>query len=266
MIIDINGRQSSQLISYDEAYRRFQRYLGYFIKGATPVYEVRSFSLADISGIKKALGRIKHGSAIWQHTDQWHVAAIYIDKGEGFRFSRKVTNLFAHDVISEEQFKQAWEETNGPYDWGVFPRKPGSAATHARKKQASYIVADRNKPENEQSSIEGSFKRNEVHRTHLISSQVTGIEYHKGLLIDYDGWLNVNPMNQFESEMLDLSNNQDLVWTATIWLDNQRNLHWRYRMFNSEYQLIAEKEWVDDRWSYIWRYDAGIQDKLTKKE
>lgn len=265
MQMDMFGRQYSQLISYDDAYGRFERYLNFAKQGATTVYEVRSFAINNPIGVKRALGQVPEGSAIWQHTDKWHTAAIYIKKGCGRKFSRQVMNLFSHGIVTEDKFKQAWIDTNGMYEMGVFPKVPGDYTAGVRRQQESYIVSDNNS-ENLSSKIPGSFNRNRTHRTHLISAQTTGIESHKGLLIDFDGWLNSNPMNQFETAVLDLTENQDVIWTANIWIDEKDHLlHWRYVMYDKDFKIAAQKEWVDDRWTYIWRYDKG-QDKLTKKD
>lgn len=264
-MLDVFGRQYSQLISYDQALERFNHYLEFAKEGATTVYEVRSFAINNVIGVRTALNQVPEGSAIWQHTDKWHTAAIYIKAGQGRKFSRQVMNLFSHGITDESKFKQAWIRENGEYEMGVFPKSPGDYATGVRRSQASYIVAAKDFPENKNSKIVGSFNKNSAHRTHLISAQTTGIESHKGLLIDFDGWLNVNPMNQFESRILDLAEKQDVIWTANIWIDKKDYLlHWRYQMYDKDYKLIAKKEWIDDRWTYIWRYDRG-QDKLTKE-
>lgn len=261
-VLDIYGRQYNQLISYEEALKKFNRYLAYARMGPTSVYEVKSFSINNVSGLKSALDQVPRSSAIWQHTDKWHVAAIYIPANTGFKFSRKITNLFSHGIVDKDSFRKAWIETNGNYEYGVFPKKPGDAPSNARVKQASYIVADRRYPENEHSKIPGSFKKNETHRTHLISSQITGIEHHRGLLIDFDGWLNSNPMNQFETKVLNMTKEQDIVWSANIWIGSDNYLHWKYLIYDKNYHLITEKEWIDDRWTYIWRFDRG-QEKLS---
>lgn len=262
--VDIFGRQYSQLITYDQALAKFKRYLKFAQEGATPVYEVRSFELNNVFGVKLALEQVPKGAVVWQHTDKWHTAAVYIKSGHGHKFNRKALNLFSHGVTSEAEFERAWINTNGEYERGVFPKSPGDYTAGVRRQQESYIVAAKNYPENKNSKIPGSLKKNIPHRTHLISAQTTGIESHKGLLIDFDGWLNMNPMNQFEIGILDLSDQQDIIWTVNIWIDPKDHwLHWHYQMYDSQYNLIAQKEWIDDRWVYIWRYDKGKQDKLT---
>lgn len=259
---DIFGRQYKQLIPYRKALKRFLQFLAFARAGATPVYEVVSYPINNVEGVKKALHSVPTGAAVWQHTDKWHTAAIYIKAGYGRKFSRQIINLFAHGITSEEDFKRIWIEQNGEYELGVFPKSSGSYPTASRKKQASYIVVDKNKPENEDSKIEGSFQTNQVHRTHLISAQTTGIEQNKGLLIDFDGWLNTNPMNQFETRMLNLAKHQDLVWTANVWIGKDEYLHFKYQMYDKNYKLIEEEEYIDDRWTYLWYYDQG-QDKLS---
>ena len=264
-MVDIFGRQYSQLIPYEKALNRFLHYLNFAKEGPTPVYEVVSFRINNLDGIKLALGQVMKGAVVWQHTDKWHTAAIYIKKGEGRKFSREIINLFSHGVDNVVAFQKAWVKENGRYEWGVFPKFPGSYANGVRRQQESYIVAAMNYPENKNSKIPGSFKKNQVHRTHLISAQITGIESQKGLLIDFDGWLNTNLMNQFEIKILDLTEKQDVVWTANVWIPEDNHLHWRYSMYYKDYRLIAEQEWIDDRWVYVWHYDDG-QNKLTKND
>lgn len=264
-MLDMYGRQFSQLITYEEALKRFMTYLKFAEEGATPVYEVRSFAINNLAGIKTALGQVPLGSVVWQHTSKWHTAGIYIKKNNGRKFSRQVINLFSHGVTNEKAFKELWIATNGAYERGVFPKCKGDYPATVRKSQLSYIVAAQNIPENLKSKIPGTFHKNQVHRTHLLSAQTTGIESHKGLLVDFDGWLNVNPMNQFETKILNLTTQQDIVWTANLWIDeNDHLLHWLYQMYTGNYDLIAKKEWIDDRWTYIWRYDKD-QDKLANK-
>lgn len=260
---DIFGRQYKQLISYTDALKRFQQFLAFARVGPTVVYEIVSYPLNNIEGIKKALESVPKGSAVWQHTDKWHTAATYIKAGYSRKFNRQVINLFAHGITTKDDFRRVWEEQNGDYELGVFPKAAGSYSSEIRKKQASYIVADRNRPENSDSKIPGSFINNQVHRTHLISAQTTGIEQNKGLLIDFDGWLNTNPMNQFETKMLNLAKHQDLVWTANVWIGQDEYLHFKYQMYDKNYKLIDKAEYIDDRWTYLWYYDQG-QDKLTK--
>ncbi|EFO68656.1 hypothetical protein HMPREF9212_0216 [Lactobacillus iners LactinV 03V1-b] len=257
-------RQYSQLISYEDARKKFQRYLAIMRAGATKVYQVASFPINNKEGLKKALNTVSQGSVVWQHTDKWHTAGIYIRQGYGFKFNRGVINLVAHGIKDEESFQKIWTEQNGDYDYGIFPKSPGSYTSQVRKQQPSYIVCDLNTPENKNSKIPGGYKKNQVHRTHLISSQVTGIELHKGLLIDFDGWLNSNPMNQFETDILNLTKKQDVIWSCNVWIGQDYYLHLKYDMYDSQYNLINKAEWVDDRWTYLWFFDKG-QDYLTKR-
>lgn len=245
--------------TYEKALKRFEKYLKSI--DVTPFYEVRSFKINDLEGMKKALSSVEKGTAVWQHTDEWHSVGMYIKAGSGHKFNRKVTNLFRHDITNEKSFRRAWIQQNGNNEIGVFPKAPGDFTSRERQKQKSYIVADQSK-ENPNSKISGSFKKNQVHRTHLISSQITGIEHSKGFLIDFDGWLNSKPMNEFELKAIDKSDFQDIIWTTNVWIAGY--LHLKYEIYDKDYNLIAEQEWVDDRWQYCWRFDRG-QDKLTKK-
>ena len=137
---------------------------------------------------------------------------------------------------------------------GTFPTVKVSKTSEIRHAQASYIVADFNKRPNPNSQIPKMDGAKTTHRTHLISAQTTGIENHKGLLIEYDGWLNMYPMNQFEQEMLDLSKTQDIIWIAQVYQASD-GLHLRYLIYNARWKLLHQKEWVDDRWTYVWYFD-----------
>lgn len=246
-------------ITYQEALRKFKLILWRVKTGGTPVYEVRTYPINNRCGVEVAIKSVAHGSALWQHTDSWHTALIYIEAGKGIRFSREVLDLIATGVNSEAQFRNSWIAKNGNKEIGFFPRPKYSRTSVSRRSQSSYIVADQAK-ENPESKILGSLKRNITHRTHLISSQTTGIENHKGFLIDYDGWLNTMPMKNFEDSVLELTKKQDIIWTANVWRASD-GLHLKYVMYDKNFQIVAQKEWVDDRWTYIWYVDKG-QTKL----
>lgn len=240
--------------NYEWALERFNETLASVKNGlATDVYEARSLPLNNVKNMKKTLNTVPKGSAVWQHTSKWHVAMIYIQKGQGQRFNRSLLDLIASGVNTPAKFKQAWLKKNGG-NMGTFPTVKVSKTSEIRHAQASYIVADFNKRPNPNSQIPKMDGAKTTHRTHLISAQTTGIENHKGLLIEYDGWLNMYPMNQFEQEMLDLSKTQDIIWIAQVYQASD-GLHLRYLIYNARWKLLHQKEWVDDRWTYVWYFD-----------
>ncbi|EKZ0201703.1 hypothetical protein AAK913_11990 [Enterococcus faecium] len=222
-------------------------------KGAVPVHEVKSFPINTFLGAQKAIGNVKKGAVVWQHTNKWHSAITYVKKGYGFSYNRDMMDLIASGIDTVDKFEEKWYERNLG-DIGYIPKAKSSRTSSSRKGQASYIVADFNKGENTFSTIEGSLQTNIPHRTHLISAQITGIENHKGLLIDFDGWLNINPLKSFENKVLELTKKQDIIWTVNIW-QSKEGLNYQYIMYDSDWKLIKKNHWVDDRWSYIWYYD-----------
>lgn len=230
--------------------------------GGTRVYEVTSFPLNTLEGKQRAIASVPHHSAIWQHTDKYHVAMIYIDYGHGKEFNRTMLDLIADGVDTLDEFRERWLEKNGDLTRGMFPTVKSSLTSSLRAKQASYIVTDFNVQPNPHSRIHGESHPLTTHRTHLISAQTTGIENHRGLLIDFDGWLNSKPLNQFENTMLNHAKFKDLIWTTTVWqaIDG---LHYQYVMYNNDWSVFAAQEWVDDRWTYFWTYDEG-QDQIGK--
>lgn len=242
-----------------QAIERFSEQLKSIDEGATPIYEVRTFPIDTLLGAQKAIGSVEKGSAIWQHTTSWHTAMIYIEKGRGYRFNRDMLDLVASGIDDIEKFEELWDSVNEGLETAYFPKTTKKKTSSMRMGQASYIVSDFNKGEKEESKL-GSLTKNNTHRTHLISVQVTGVERHKGLLIDYDGWLNMNAIKRFETEILKKSTVMDLIWTTNIWLD-AAGLHWKYVIYDGNWMVVKEQEWTDDRWHYIWYYDKG-QDLL----
>jgi hypothetical protein len=239
--------------SYSWALSRFQEVLSAVKHNvATDVYEARSLNLNSIKNQKKMLESVPHGSAIWQHTETYHIAMIYIERGKGQRFNRTLLDLIASGVDTDAKFKRAWLAKNKG-NMGTFPTVKSSRTSQVRQSQASYILARQSVPANPNSRIPGNL--NVTHRTHLISAQTTGIESHKGLLIDFDGWLNSKPMNDYETEMLQVTTKQDVIWTAFVARDRKGFLHFRYIMYNKHWQVISSQEWIDDRWTYEWRVD-----------
>lgn len=238
---------------YSWAEEKFVEVLQAVREGATDVYEVRSLPLTSTKNMAKAINQVKHGSALWQHTDTYHIAMIYIERGKGQRFNRTLLDLIASGVDSKQKFRRAWLAKNHGEE-GSFPRPKSSSTSSNRQKHASYIVADFNKGANPKSKIAGRDGNMTTHRTHLISAQTTGIEANKGLLIDFDGWLNMKPLNEYETSVLELTRTRDLIWTATVWREKD-GLHYKYIMYTPEFKIITEREFIDDRWTYLWYYD-----------
>lgn len=252
--------KKKNVITLAEAQQRFQKFLDQKAHGTTAVREVQSFAINTLAGRQRALGLVPHNTAVWQHTNRWHVAMIYIEKGTGFHFKRDYLDLYAAGCQSLDQFTELWRAVNGD-EPGVTPKSRGSKTSTVRRQQHSYIVANQSLAPNDHSTIDGDLPVSQVHRTHLITSQITGIENNKGLLIDYDGWLNSNPMNEYELMILDRNREQPIIWNALVW-QQTNGLHLRYEMYNPDWILLDSQEWVDDRWQYFWYYDKGIQDQL----
>jgi hypothetical protein len=234
----------------EKALSWYENNLAKLYEGPTGVYELKSFALKSTDDLKKALMFTDTGSAIWKHTDNYHAAAIYIKRGHGQRYSRKFMDLVAAGIDNPDKYKEYVSKQE--QDLEDFLEIKSSKSSSVRQQQASYIVADLDSEPNLASKIPG--KNGKVHRTHLISVKTTGIENNKGLLIDYDGWLNSKPMNEFERRILSLSNHQDIIWTTFIY-KNEAGLHWRYVMLDQHFKVINQKEWIDDRWKYYWFYD-----------
>ncbi|MCC4370494.1 hypothetical protein LMB49_03665 [Limosilactobacillus reuteri] len=244
-------------VSKQFAIQQFNRTLNHINDGGTPVREVLTFPLNTIDRIKKALQAVGPGVVVWQHTSAYHAVAMHITKGEGFNYSRIMLDLIAKGVTDIDSFEEAWQLTNGDQTRGNFPILGGGSATaNSRKKHSSYIIVDQDIPPKEISSIKGELTEMQVDRTHLIPSGVTGIENHKALLIDFDGWLNEVPMNEFEQLMLNKTKQQDIIWIAYV-KNNllSHNITWKYIIMDEQYNIINSREWVDDRWTYIWRFD-----------
>lgn len=243
------------------AKRKFGQVLENINNFGNPIREVVSIPLTKEENVQLALAQVPEHTALWQHTPAWHTAVIYIPKRQGRTYGRDMIDLIATGIDSEEKFIEAWKEFNGEKNRGLFPKTGVSVTANSRKRQKSYIVADLGKGPNPNSRLPHLDKDN-VDRTHLISAQTTGIENNPGLLIDYDGWLNRTPMNSFENKCLDLSYMQDIIWRAFIY-QSDSGLVWEYHIYDSNFKEVRSAKWVDDRWSYIWRYDDYQEKILT---
>lgn len=247
-------------ISYRFASERFASILNRIEQGGTTVYEVRSKPLTVPRTICEMLEQLNPGDVIWQHTPQYHVAAVKIIKGHGWDYGRNYLDLIYNGIDTPEKFEAAWAKRNGKNAReGYVPRsdKNTSVTSAVRAQQESYVVAKSLTP-NRNSKIAGSLgiDGDSVDRTHLIPVTVTGIENHKGLLIDYDSWLNRNPMVKFEQEVLKLNRYKTLYWIAFI-QQLKVGLVWRYYIFDLNHQLVRKARWIDDRWDYEWWHDPA---------
>lgn len=241
-------------ISKKVALKKFLLNLDLVNRGGTSIVEVKSVNIDDMVNLNKILTKVPKNTVIWQHTAKYHIAAIYLKKGTGRNYSRKMLNLISSGVDSEEKFLEAWNERNEQQEIGEIPVPKKNTTSDTRKKQASFIVVDLNKGEHKSKKINGSLDTNAVDRTHLISAQSTGIENHRGIIIDFDAYLNREPMNEFENKMLDYAEHSDVIWHTYIHLEKD-GLHWEYKLMTPVYKRIMTKKWIDDRWEYLWRYD-----------
>lgn len=214
-------------------------------KECTEVREVKKYPLNRISGLQKALSVAGHNVAIWQHDWDFHVAAIYIEKGTGFNYNRAIYNLYkSSNVKTIADFKKSWIKTNGSIAGdGQIPKVRIDHASDERSKQKSYIVA----------KAPGKNDINDqIDRTHLIPLSVTGIEYHKGLLIDFSASLNRQDMNDFEKKSLNLTKQQDIIWASIVFPTKDNYLAIREIVFNKEWKILGSKTFTDRKNAYWW--------------
>ena len=238
----------------EEALQLFNKQLEVVKKGSTKCYEVVSFSLNNIFGIQRAIGNVGKNAVVWQHTESEHIVAMYLPRNDANKFNRDLLDLIANGVINEQKFIDVWQEQNGNGKH-FFPKVSNNSRTsNERRKQASYIVSDFNKGENKDSKLQGGLKKNITHRTHLITFRATGIERHKGLLIDFDGWINTCLMVEAEGKIIDINREKDIIWTTKVYRTKD-GLHVEYNVYDENYNLIFHETFIDDRWTYVWYYD-----------
>lgn len=152
--------------------------------------------------------------------------------------------MYQSGVKTPRKFKQAWLKENGNYDVdGKIPIVKTDFAGNERVKQESYIVAELNSTT--------QFKH-PIDRTHLIPLPVTGIEFHRGLLIDFDGQLNRGAMNEFEAKVLKKTEYKDIIWVAVVFSTKKHNLAIREIAYDSNWNLICHQTFIDKNHKYYW--------------
>lgn len=241
---------------------KFEKTLNSIKKGGTNVYEVQHKLLTSVNDIKIIVDSIPTNSVIWQHTPKIHLVAIKIKKGTGFNYSRRFYELIHKGIDSPQKFKELWYETNYGNIIGEIPRMNHNFTQSRRKSLKSFIVADTS---NELASkyIKGNLPENTVDRTHLIPFPITGIENNPAVIIDYDGWLNRNPMQKFENEVLRLTNKKSILWITSVF-GNSKGLNLQYLIYDpNSGKLLRRAKWIDDRWHYYW-YSRDYQRNLLK--
>lgn len=222
------------------------------INNPTIVRRVRSFNLKKLDSFRNALSIVNKGDIIWQHNEDFHVVGMYIMKGDSHKFSRNIIDLIASGITTTDEFIKLWDASNNNSQYGYIPKVKISVTNEERMKQKSFIVYDKSKGYKSTSNIKGF--SGIPHRTHLIPVQITGIEKHEGLLIDFDGWLNSVDINHFEKIVLEISEEMDIIWKNEVFIEDG-NLHFKNTIFSQCYEILAQKEWVDDRWYYWWSND-----------
>lgn len=175
------------------------------------------------------------------------MAAVYIKQGTGFLYNRGIYNLYKSGVKTIPALKKRWLKINHNLkDDGKIPQTKTDHASDARNKQESYVVARK--------SSNQEFE-NKIDRTHLIPFPVTGIEHHKGLLVDFDAELNRGGMNNFERKALNLSNYKDIIWVALVYPTNDNFLAIREIAFDKNWHILGNKCFIDKSHRYYWYND-----------
>lgn len=226
--------------------------------GGTDVYEVLSYPLTDVNTIAATLNKLPMNSVIWQHTSTLHIAAMKMKRGSAFDYSRTFYELINQGIDTPQKFEEYAKNAKN------IDSLSKSSFTHAsRNKLKSFIVADTS-VKNESKYISGQLSNATVDRTHLIPFTAIGIENNPGLLIDYDSWLNRNPMLEFEKRALKLNGIYDLIWITSVY-SGRKGLNWKYLIYDSQTgHLLKKAHWIDDRWKYFW-YCTKAQENIPEK-
>ena len=157
-------------------------------------------------------------------------------------------------------FDVAWDKSNPNSDVGIFPKIKSSLTNYERSKLESYIVNNEYMGENLDSELDTNREQNNLDRTHLIPVTVTGIENNKAVLIMFDSYLNQVPLKNFENKILQLNENQDLIWWCVITKKEDTDfLEWYYIILDTDGEVIDSFHVTDDRWYYDWYYDDRYQ-------
>lgn len=147
--------------------------------------------------------------------------------------------MYQSGIDTNSKFKNAWRKVNGNnFNDGIIPTVKNNYSSQERQKQESFIVAENN-------------NKYPTDRTHLIPLSVTGIECHRGLLIDFDSDLNRNQMNNFEQDSLSLTKNQDIIWISIV-KQVKNGLLLKELIFDTQYQMLKYHNFIDNRHNYIW--------------
>lgn len=250
---------------FNYALRRFKKMLKLRKNGGTTLYEVQSFLIKDVRTVKETLSKVPCNSVIWQHTPELHVAAIVLKKGSSYNYSRRFYELIHKGIDTPTKFQKAWVLNTLDLQSDVMPNLKGTSFTgNNRRKLKPFIVADTD-VEYESKYIAGSLDQNNVDRTHLIPFTAIGVDNNPGVMIDYDSWLNRNPMQQFEDRMLKINEHRTITWITSIY-GSSRGLNWKYLIYDTHTdKLIDKAHWIDDRWKYYW-YTLPEQQELFDRE
>lgn len=234
-------------------------------EGGTEVYEVQSYLIKNVRTVKTTLNKVPINSVIWQHTPELHVAAITLQKGSGYNYSRRFYELLHKGIDTPSKFKQAWVLNTLDLQDVELPNLKGTSFTgNNRRKAKLFIVADTD-TEFASQYIDGRLDQNSVDRTHLIPFTAIGIDNNPGVMIDYDSWLNRNPMQQFEDKILKINERRTITWITSIY-GTRKGLNWKYLIYDTHTdKLIDRAHWIDDRWKYYW-YTTPEQQALFDRK
>lgn len=257
-------------IDKDSAKDMFLKMVDKINNDPTTLKEYIQKPLTYRKNVLEILSNEKKGTIIWQHTDRVHVACMYLKRGSGFIYSRggiDLYNLFEKngiDMTDEDEvgkyFDVAWDKSNPNSDVGIFPKIKSSLTNYERSKLESYIVNNEYMGENLDSELDTNREQNNLDRTHLIPVTVTGIENNKAVLIMFDSYLNQVPLKNFENKILQLNEDQDLIWWCVITKKEDTDfLEWYYVILDTDGKVIDSFHVTDDRWYYDWYYDDRYQ-------
>ena len=242
-----------------QAEKYFEKTLKKVNKGGTTLYEVRSLPINSINAIKGVLDKVPSNTVIWQHLKKQHIVAMYIEKGTGLNYNRTFYELIHRGINTVEKFRKLWLLENGNSSLGEIPHPKSSSFTSNSRRKLDPLIIRNSKIEQKSKYIMGSLPQNNVDRTHLIPFSAIGIENNPAVVIDYDSWLNRNPMEKFEHYILQYNRQNSIYWITSVY-KNAKGLNVKYFIYDPfTGVLLKQAHWIDDRWTYQWKKYCSIR-------